>query len=161
MTERKNLFTLLNDANMLDELGEEVEVVWSEVKQKVDYIYDLCSRWEYEAKRQKDIAKEFMQAAKVLENKRARLLAYVENAMIANNATKLPGERFSISVGMRTAYKYPEHEPVQDDLKEHPNYVRQKLEWNKVALKEAFKAGQEKELVSEFKKPSLRLGVKK
>jgi len=164
------LFELLSKAQEFDNATEELDfdqviTTWDEIKTKVDDIYELLSKWEYEEKRHKDLAKEHAQAAKTLANKQASLKGYVESAMILNQADKLPGLKYQFKMSKLTSFKYPP-EASFESLECYGNkYVKAEYTWRKQALKDDFKVGKLPEnmdgIVQTFVKPSLRTGIKK
>lgn len=115
------------------ELGKKAEI-------KVDSYHHLISKLEARASELDNEARPLLKASSELKNKADGLKKILLFHMNEHGLTKMPGERFRVSLRTSKSVRiFPGLEPGVDIA--HADFTRVKWEWNKVKITEALKAG--------------------
>jgi len=123
----------------------------SEVSLIVDLLprkVDGCAQWvdklEDDAKRAREYAKKFSEAAKQIDARQERFLGYVKNALESKGFEKMPGEAFTVALKKNPPSVVTNREPTADEALLLDKYVRTTIDysWIKTEIKESLKAGE-------------------
>jgi hypothetical protein len=105
--------------------------------QKVDGYRLVLTKMEAEEKRLREEAAAFLKPAQALAKAQDRLKGAMIYHMVKHNMTRIPGESWRVDLKETKAVETPQEKPTSDDQWNYPDFVRQKFEWDKVALKAA------------------------
>ena len=153
-------------AEELNALSEDdMRILVSEIKSKVDSIHEVLSIFKSEAERLKGIAAKFSASQKACDNAHDRLLDFTKYAMESQGFDRLPGEIFSLQVVKRKAVKIL-RQPTYEDMFTLGEFIETSLKWKVTDLKSAFKTDETlsalcKEDESSYLKFTVRKEMKK
>jgi hypothetical protein len=95
--------------------NQEAGAVIGDISNKVDALADLNTRFKAEEDRVDGIIKEFQEKKKQIQNAHKRFKEYIVYSMEASQATKVPGELYSLSIQSRSYIK-PQQIEISTDL---------------------------------------------
>lgn len=124
--------------------SEELDIVVKQLPAKVDGCAQWVDKLTDDAKRAREYARKFTEAARQIEAQAERFLGYVKHAMEKNGFEKMPGDAFQVAVRQNPPSVVTTRSPNADDaLSELERFVKTKItyDWDKTAIKEALKAG--------------------
>jgi len=142
---------------------EELEVLVNQLPAKIDG----CAQWEAkladDAKRAREYSRKFAEAARQIESQLERFEGYVIRAMEKNGFEKMPGEAFQVSIRKSLSVNPTRHPTADDALSDLSRFVRTKItyEWDKTAIKEALKAGDDLDFAHLDQSTSVQFSIRK
>lgn len=120
---------------------QEHEILGRALVEQTDQICFDRDAVEDEIARQRRYAKEHSSLAKALEDRLESLDNYVSKFMSHGKFQKLTGEKRQITLRLSERLIEPIKPPTKEDAEHTPEFVRVKLEWDKVAIKKALNDG--------------------
>jgi hypothetical protein len=122
----------------------EIDLIVTLLPRKVDGCAQWVDKLKDDAKRAKEYASKFAEAAKQIEAKRERFMGYVKHALESKGFEKMTGEAFTVSIQKNRPSVVTNRDPTADEALLLDKYVRTKItyEWKKPEINEALKAGE-------------------
>jgi hypothetical protein len=141
----------------------ELEVVVNQLPQKVDGCAQWVDKLADDAKRAREYARKFTEAARQIEAQADRFEGYVLRAMKKNGFEKLPGEAFQVSIRKSSSVSTTRSPTADDALSDLGRFIRTKIayEWDKAAIKDALKAGNELDFAHVDQSTSVQFSIRK
>ena len=143
--------------------GEELEIIVNQLPQKVDGCAQWIDKLADDAKRAREYARKFGEAARQIEAQIERFESYVLRAMKKNGFEKLPGEAFQVSLRKSSSIATTRQPTADDALSDLGRFVRTKItyEWDKAAIKDALKAGNDLDFAHVDQSTSVQFSIRK
>lgn len=140
--------TLLEDHEKLvekmadPELVPPVETIIENLKDKIDRIYGFRNALDFAADAMDAKLKQLKETRDRIESNRKRLDAILVWNMQTHNAEKIPGNEVRAQLQYTKVVEPVTPNPELADAAQWPKFVRIKYEWDKTAIKDAFKKGE-------------------
>jgi hypothetical protein len=127
-----------------------VDFLIEDLKTKVDNIYSLRCALENAADAMDARIRRMQEVKNAIASNMKRLDAMVIWNMEQNGSEKIPGNDVRITLTKTSVCEPLTPAPQMEDCAAFPQYVRTKMEWNKTAIKNAWKEGLDVSSVAEI-----------
>lgn len=150
--------TLLEDHEKLvekmadPELVPPVETIIENLKDKIDRIYGFRNALDFAADAMDAKLKQLKETRDRIESNRKRLDAILIWNMETHGAEKIPGNEVRAQLQYTQVCEPLSPSPQLADCALWPQFVRTKYEWDKSAIKDAYKKGDDVGAVADVKK---------
>jgi electron transfer flavoprotein alpha subunit len=152
-----------NDSGVIELSKEQMVELGSRLAAKIDAYRYIEDQAEADMKRLTATAKKFTAAKKQTEKAVKNLKTLLIYYMRSKEFREIPGNDWIAKLSTSQKVRVKKGEPTANDVMSHEKFVRIKYEWDKDALGEALKAGDETaKLIAEFEESySAKFNVRK
>lgn len=129
------------DAGLVAATPEQMADMGELLVSKVDHTAETIDELEFQAERLRVASAKLAEGKRQILARTERMREYMAHHMAERQFTQIPGDLYKVRLSVSTSVEPLTKAPPPAVAEKHPDLVRPKFEWNKIALKAALEAG--------------------